>query len=105
MFIVSKRNYSVRRADGSSFLIEKDFIGNIPDDVAESGLVRRALKAGMIFCPPGAKDTQLEQAEEQPAKTISVRTRNLKKSWRTQKRKTNPAEPTRDREVTAYVDR
>lgn len=65
MFIVSKRNYSVRRADGSSFLIEKDFIGNIPDDVAESGLVRRALKAGMIFCPPGPKDTQLEQAEKQ----------------------------------------
>lgn len=62
MFIVSKRNYSVRRADGSSFLIEKDFIGNIPDDVARSGLVMRALKAGMIFCPPGTRDRQMEQA-------------------------------------------
>lgn len=65
MFIISKRNYSVRRADGSSFLIGKDFIGNIPDDVAQSGLVQRALKAGMIFCPPGTKDKQLEQADRE----------------------------------------
>lgn len=65
MFIISKRNYNVRRADGSSFLIGKDFIGNIPDDVAQSGLVQRALKAGMIFCPPGTKDKQLEQADQE----------------------------------------
>ena len=65
MFIISKRNYSVRRADGSSFLIGKDFIGNIPDDAGQSGLVQRALKAGMIFCPPGTKDKQLEQADRE----------------------------------------
>lgn len=65
MFIISKRNYSVRRADGSSFLIGKDYIGNIPDDVAQSSLVQRALKAGMIFCPPGTKDKQLEQADRE----------------------------------------
>ena len=65
MFIVSKRNYSARRADGSSFLIKRDFVGNIPDDVAGSGLVQRALKAGMIFCPPGTEDKQLEQADRE----------------------------------------
>ncbi len=63
MFIVSKRNYNVRLAGGSSFLIEKDFIGNIPDAVAQSGLVQRAIKAGMIFSPPGTKDKQMEQAD------------------------------------------
>lgn len=63
MFIVSKRNYRIRRADGSSFLIEKDFIGNIPDDVAQSSLVQRGIRAGMIFSPPGTKDKQIEQAD------------------------------------------
>ena len=37
MFIVSKRNYQVRRADGSSYLIKKDFIGEIPEDVGYYG--------------------------------------------------------------------
>ena len=36
MFIVSKRNYLVIRADGSAYRIKKDYIGEIPEDVAES---------------------------------------------------------------------
>lgn len=63
MFIVSKRNYKVRRADGSSFFIAKDFIGNIPQDVAQSNLVQRAVRGGMIAVPEGTKDRQLEEAE------------------------------------------
>lgn len=63
MFIVSKRNYQVRRADGSSFLIRKDFIGEIPEDVAKSSLVQRAIRGGMIAIPEGMKDKQLEQAD------------------------------------------
>ena len=35
MFIVSKRNYQVRRADGSLYLIKKNYIGEIPEDVAQ----------------------------------------------------------------------
>lgn len=65
MFIVSKRNYQVRRADGSSFFIAKDFIGNIPEDVAQSNLVRRAIRGGMIAVPEGTKDKQLEQADRE----------------------------------------
>ena len=63
MFIVSKRNYMVRRADDSD-LIPKDFIGEIPQDVAESDLVQRAIKGGTIAVPEGKKDKELIEADE-----------------------------------------
>jgi len=63
MFIISKRNYNVRRADGSLFLIKKDYIGEIPEDVAASQLVQRAIRGGMIAIPQGKADAQLEQAD------------------------------------------
>lgn len=65
MFIVSKRNYQVRRADGSSFSIAKDYIGDIPEDVAQSNLVQRAIRGGKIAVPEGTKDKQLEQADRE----------------------------------------
>jgi len=68
MFIVSKRNYMVRRADGSLYEIKKDFIGEIPKDVAESNLVKRAVRGGMISAPKGKKDKQLEQADKEAGK-------------------------------------
>lgn len=64
MFIVSKRNYMVRRADDSAYLIPKDFIGEIPQDVAESDLVQRAIKGGTIAVPEGKKDKELIEADE-----------------------------------------
>lgn len=63
MFIISKRNYDVRRADGSLFSIKKDYIGDIPEDVARSRLVQRAIRGGMIAIPQGKADTQLERAD------------------------------------------
>lgn len=63
MFIVAKRNYLVRRSDGSSFAIKKGYIGEIPQDVAKSQLVQRAIRGGTIAVPKGKKDKQLEQAE------------------------------------------
>lgn len=68
MFIVSKRNYMVKRADGSLYEIAKGFIGEIPEDVAESNLVRRAIRGGMISVPEGKKDKQLEQADKKARK-------------------------------------
>lgn len=68
MFIISKRNYRVRRADGSFYTIKKDFIGAIPEDVAESNLVQRAIRGGMICVPQGTGDLQLEEAGEEAAK-------------------------------------
>lgn len=60
MFIVSKRNYDVRRPDGSLYKIRKDFIGDIPEDVADTRLVQRAIRAGMIFIPSGTADRHMK---------------------------------------------
>ena len=48
MFIVSKRSYAVRLSNGSFYRIPKDFIGEIPEEVAESRLVQRAVRSGSI---------------------------------------------------------
>ena len=49
MFIVSKKKFIVRRADGSSYLIRKDYIGEIPGDVAESNLVQKAIRGCLLY--------------------------------------------------------
>lgn len=64
MFIISKKNFRVRRADGSPYLIRKDFIGEIPEDVANSTLVRSAIQTGSIATPSGHKDKELRKADE-----------------------------------------
>lgn len=72
MFIVSKRNYDVRRPDGSLYKIRKDFIGDIPEDVAASRLIQRAIRAGMVFIPPGTGDRQLEKADQEAAEKAAA---------------------------------
>lgn len=72
MFIVSKRNYQVRRADGSFYLIKRDFVGDIPDDVAASNLVQRGIRGGMILVPEGSRDKQMEQAGLEAAKKAAA---------------------------------
>ena len=67
MFIIAKRNYLVRRADGSFYRIEKDYIGEIPEDVAESELVQRAIVGGTIAVPGGTKDKELSKADDAAA--------------------------------------
>ena len=64
MLIIAKRNYLVRRADGSFYRIEKDYIGEIPEDVAESELVQRAILGGNIAVPGGSKDKELYKADD-----------------------------------------
>ena len=64
MFIIAKRKYLVRRADGSFYRIEKDYIGEIPEDVAESELVQRAILGGNIAVPGGSKDKELYKADD-----------------------------------------
>ena len=77
MFIVSKRNFMVRRADGSSYRIAKDFIGEIPEDVAQSVLVQQAICGGLISTPEGKTDGQLEASDRKAEK------RSVKKDKRT----------------------
>ena len=68
MFIVSKRNFKVRRADGTSYLIRKDYVGDIPVDVFESGLVQGDIKAGVIAAPQSTKDKDIYKADEEAEK-------------------------------------
>ena len=72
MFIVSKLYYDVRRPDGSLYKIRKDFIGDIPEDVADTRLVQRAIRAGMIFIPSGTADRQLEKADQEAAEKAAA---------------------------------
>ena len=67
MFILSKRNFKVRRADGSSFLIKKDFIGDIPEDVFNSRLIQTAIKGGLVAAPESHKDKALYEADMEAA--------------------------------------
>lgn len=64
MFIVSKRNFLVRRADGSSYLVKRDFVGDIPQDVFESTVIQGAMKGGFVATPSTGKDKDLYQAEQ-----------------------------------------
>lgn len=67
MFVLSKRNFKVRRADGSSFLIKKDFIGDIPEDVFNSRLIQKAIKGGLVAAPESHKDKALYEADMEAA--------------------------------------
>ena len=77
MFIISKHNYRVRRADGSFFDIKKDFVGEIPKEIAKSSLVQRAIRGGGILVPQGKRDKQLEQAEEAGKKKAAKNDKRL----------------------------
>lgn len=68
MFIISKKNFKVRRADGSSYLIAKDYIGEIPDDVYYSTLIQNAVKGGSVAAPKSTKDKNLNEASEEAEK-------------------------------------
>lgn len=63
MFIVSKRNFKVRRADDTSYLVKKDFAGDIPEDVFNSRLIQGAIRGGLIYAPETSKDKDVYKAE------------------------------------------
>lgn len=63
MFIVSKRNFKLRLADGTVYRIAKDFIGEIPFEVAAHPLVQNAIDSGWITSPAGHSDNDLYRAD------------------------------------------
>lgn len=63
MFINCKKNLVVRVGDQIK-RIEKDFIGEIPDELASHWMIRAAIKDGTIATPAGTSDKKLEQADE-----------------------------------------
>lgn len=67
MFIISKRNFRVRRLDGSFYFVKKDFVGEIPEDVFYSRLIQGAIKGGLVAAPESAKDKALYKADDEAA--------------------------------------
>ena len=67
MFIISKRNFKIRRADGDVFRIQRDFVGTIPDDVAEHPLIKSAIACGWIATPDTTADAALIKADAKAA--------------------------------------
>ena len=63
MFIISKRNFLVRRADSSPYRIKKDYIGEIPQDVFESSLIQGAIRGGLVATPETHRDKELYKAD------------------------------------------
>lgn len=64
MFIMSKRNFLVKRADGSTYRVKKDFVGDIPQDVYDSSVIQGAIQGGLVVTPSSHKDAALYQADE-----------------------------------------
>ena len=67
MFIVSKRNFKLRLADGSVYRIAKDYIGEIPFEVAAHPLIQNAIDSGWITAPAGHADKALYEADADAA--------------------------------------
>lgn len=67
MFIVSKRNFKLRLADGSVYRIAKDFIGEIPFEVAAHPLIQNAIDSGWVTAPASHADKALYEADAEAA--------------------------------------
>jgi hypothetical protein len=63
MFINSKIRVLVRNGK-DSFIIPKDYIGEVPQWVAESWIVRKAIESGHIATPSNKSDKALEDADK-----------------------------------------
>ena len=72
MFIHSAKKFLVKRKDGSAFIIRKDFVGEIPDDVAQSKLVQLAIQDGSISTPASKKDKDVDETVEETKKTVKA---------------------------------
>jgi len=64
MFIVSTKAYGVKLKDGTLYKIPRGFIGEIPAEVANSLIVKLAIKGGTISTPASTKDAVVEKAVE-----------------------------------------
>lgn len=65
MFIISKRNLRINRPGREPYVIRKDYVGEIPEDIASHWLVKAAIGDGTIATPRGKKDVDLEKADQE----------------------------------------
>ena len=68
MFINSKVKLLVRDGD-ETYIIPKDFIGEIPENIAKSWLVQNAIKSGHVVTPENKTDKALETADKKAVRT------------------------------------
>lgn len=63
MFINSKKSFEIH--DGAdTFVIPRDYIGEVPDWVSSHWLVQAAIKDGSIVTPKDTADRSLEEADD-----------------------------------------
>ena len=67
MFIVSKRSFKFRFKDAESFRIPNEFMGNIPDHVAQHPLFQAAVRGGEIMVPETTADKAIYKSDEEAA--------------------------------------
>lgn len=68
MFIISKRNIKIQKPGREPYVIQKDYVGEIPEDIASHWLVKAAIADGTIATPQGKKDRDLEEADQEAAR-------------------------------------
>ncbi|MCI8661439.1 MAG: hypothetical protein HFG54_14545 [Lachnospiraceae bacterium] len=65
MFIISKKNLRINSPGREPYVIRKDYVGEIPEDIASHWLVKAAIADGTIATPHGKKDVDLEKADQE----------------------------------------
>lgn len=60
MFIVSKKKFAIPYS-GGVFTITKDYVGEVPDEVADHWLIQAAIEGGSIAAT-GKKDSEIADA-------------------------------------------
>lgn len=60
MFIVSKKKFAIPYS-GGIFTITKDYVGEVPDEVANHWLIQKAIESGSI-ATTGKKDSEIADA-------------------------------------------
>ena len=64
MFIVSKKNFIFRLPDGETYRLKKDFMGDVPDYLADLPLFKLAVQGGDIMTPVTTAEKDIYKAEE-----------------------------------------
>lgn len=72
MFIVSKKNFLFRYPNGEAYRVNKDYMGEVPDSLAELPLFKLAVKGGDIMMPESHADKDIYKADEKAVKAASA---------------------------------
>lgn len=71
MFIVSHKNLLINLEGGRTYSIRKEYIGDIPDEIASHPFVQKAIESGDIVTPAGHADKAIYQADAE-AESLKV---------------------------------